>query len=311
MDTKESIELQLEELKRRYGEWTYDIPLPFGIWTRGNLKIPHTRLKRILQVVGDLSGKPLSDCRVLDLGCLDGIFSIEFASHGAQTIGVEIREANIKKAIFCKEILKLDNLDFRQDDARNISVESFGKFDVIICSGLLYHLPGSDVPPLLEMMYEMTNRLLVIDTHVALEAKERFLHNGDTYWGKSYYEHSDGSTQDKKEKKLWSSWDNPTSFWFTRPSLINMLGKIGFSSIYECFIPAHINYGKAGIEHSDRCTFVAVKDKVCKLFTSPIANELKEKWPENSLSYSASELEENSRRPLYKRILKKLKRMLT
>jgi SAM-dependent methyltransferase len=310
MDTRESIQLQLEELKSRYGEWTYDIPLPFDIWTGGNLKIPHTRLKRILQVVGDLSEKPLSDCRVLDLGCLDGIFSIEFASHGAQTIGVEIREANIKKAIFCKEILKLDNLDFRQDDARNISVESYGKFDVIICSGLLYHLPGSDVPPLIKTMCGMTNRLLVIDTHVALDAKERFMHDGDTYWGENYYEHSDDSTQDKKEKKLWSSWDNPASFWFTRPSLINMLSKIGFSSVYECFIPAHINFGKPGVEHRNRCTFVAIKGETCKLSTSPAANELREKWPENSLSYSASEPAENSNRSLYRRILKRLKKML-
>ena len=93
---------------KQYGDWTYDIPLPFGIWTKGNLKMPHTRLKRIVQIVKDVCHKPFSDIRVLDLGCLDGIFSIEFAKQGSETIGVEIREANIIKALFCKE-WKLNN----------------------------------------------------------------------------------------------------------------------------------------------------------------------------------------------------------
>lgn len=74
MKTKESLEEAIEELKSEYGEWTYDIPLPFGVWTRGGLGIPHTRLKRTVQIVSDLCGKPLADCRVLDLGCLDSIF---------------------------------------------------------------------------------------------------------------------------------------------------------------------------------------------------------------------------------------------
>ena len=32
--------------------------------------------------MNDLSKKLLSECRLLDLGCLDGIFSFEFALHG-------------------------------------------------------------------------------------------------------------------------------------------------------------------------------------------------------------------------------------
>ena len=109
MQTKAEIESRIAELKRELGDWTYDIPLGNGVWTRGNQKIPHTRLKRILQIVVDLCAKPISACRVLDLGCLDGMFSIEFALHGAQTVGVEIREANIRKAEFCKEVLGLQN----------------------------------------------------------------------------------------------------------------------------------------------------------------------------------------------------------
>jgi len=311
MQSKESIQRSLDELKREYGDWTYDIPLPFDIWTRGNLQIPHTRLKRIVQVVNDLSEKPLSECRILDLGCLDGKFSIEFALHGANTIGVEIREANIKKAIFCKEVLGLNNLDFRQDDVRNLSLESYGKFDFIICSGILYHLPAADAINLIQTMFEIVNRGVVIDTNVALIPKERFLYDSDEYWGSTYREYPDDATSETIAKSLLASADNPTSFWFTRPSLINILGKAGFSSVYECFIPAHLNFGKPGIESQERCTFVALKDDMCEIKTSPSSNGLQEDWPEYSLAYAPSTTLQDKPMALYKKVLFKLKKMMT
>jgi 2-polyprenyl-3-methyl-5-hydroxy-6-metoxy-1,4-benzoquinol methylase len=311
MQSKESIQRSLDELKREYGDWTYDIPLPFDIWTKGNLQIPHTRLKRIVQVVSDLSEKPLSESRILDLGSLDGKFSVEFALHGASTVGVEIREANIKKAIFCKEVLGLNNLDFRQDDVRNVSLESYGKFDFIICSGILYHLPAADAINLIQTMFEIVNRGVVIDTHVALIPKERFLYASNEYWGGTYREYPDDATPETIAKSLLTSADNPTSFWFTRPSLINILGKAGFSSVYECFIPAHLNFGKPGIEFQERCTFVALKDNICEIKTSPSANGLQEDWPEYSLSYAPSARLQDKPMALYKKVLFKLKKMMT
>ena len=286
MQTKAEIESRLAELKQDFGEWTYDIPLGDGVWTRGNQKLPHTRLKRILQAVADLCPKPISECRVLDLGCLDGMFSIEFASHGAQTIGVEIREANIRKAEFCKEVLGLQNLKFVQDDVRNIGAAALGEFDVIICSGILYHLAAKDAINLIETMYRMVKELVIVDTRITAEALEHVHHGNAAYWGELAREHAATDTQEQKAKKLLSSWDNPQSFYFTRPSLVNLLSRCGFSSVYECFMPPHINYGKPGIESRARCTFVARKNRRQQLVTSPAANELEEYWPEDTLSYA-------------------------
>jgi SAM-dependent methyltransferase len=286
MYTKEQIQQELEELKLKYGEWNFDIPLPFGIWTKGNQGVPQTRLRKIVQIVNDLSQKPLSESRILDLGCSDGMFSIEFALHGADTIGVEAREANIKKAMFSKEVLNLKNLEFRQEDIRKISVASYGKFDAIICSGVFYHLPAIDAINLIKTMYEMTNRLLVLDVRVALEPIESVQLSNDEYWGTIFREHPENATPEEKEKRLFYSIDNMTSFWFTRPSLINLLSKAGFSSIYECFNPAHMNFGQPGIHHRDHLTFVAIKSKICELVTSPTVNSLRENWPERSLTYA-------------------------
>jgi len=310
MYTKESIQSQLDALKRQYGEWTYDIPLPYDVWTRGNLQIPHTRLKRIVQVVNDLSQKQLSESRVLDLGCLDGIFSIEFAKHGASTVGVEIREANIKKAAFCKDALGLTNLEFRQDDVRNISLESYGRFDAIVCSGILYHLPAVDAIKLIYTMFEIVDRVVVIDTEVALTPIDRFAFGGNQYWGRVFREHADDATADEKSKRLRASADNPTSFWFTRPSLVNILTRAGFSSVYECFVPAHLNFGKPGLERRNRCTFVALKDDVCDLVTSPSANKLQEEWPEDSLSYDDKTTNQLPSKLLNSRPFSRFKKML-
>jgi SAM-dependent methyltransferase len=312
MQSKEFVQQKLDELKRKYGEWTFDIPLPFDIWTNGNLQIPQTRLKRIIQIVHDLSNKPLSECRVLDLGCLDGIFSIEFALHGAETIGVEIREANIEKAKFCKEVLELHNLNFRQDDVRNISVESYGKFDAIICSGILYHLPAMDAINLIRNMFEMVNRILVIDTNVSLLPENSYYHEGVEYWGDIYREFPDDMPPEKVAMNLWASSGNSTSFWFTRPSLINILAATGFSSIYECFIPLHVmperkNFEEAGIAAHDRSTFIAIKGSFCEIKTSPITNGLHQNWQEQSLSYTPDITTQDLIRLLLKNVLSKQK----
>lgn len=286
MKTREELEKGLSDHIQKYGEWVYDIPLPHGLWTRGNQRLPHTRLKKLLQIASDTSLKPISECRVLDLGCLDGLFSIEFALQGSSVLGIEIREANLKKAEFAREALDLVNLNFIQDDVRNISVEKYGMFDVIICSGLFYHLTNPDVFVFAEKMFEMSNRLVIIDTHVSLNPSETVSHKGKIYHGQYYEEHGAADSLEKKEKRKMASAGNDMSFLFSRPSLVNLLAHVGFSSAYEAFNPPHLNFGKPGLEHVNRCTFLAIKGQKSELLSSPIANNLEEDLPEESLTYA-------------------------
>ena len=152
-------------------------------------------------------------------------------------------------------------------------------------------------------MYSMVNRLIVLDVRVALEPIERVEHDNNEYWVTIFREHPENATAEEKAKRLFYSVDNMTSFWFTRPSLINLLSKAGFSSIYECFNPAHMNFGQPGIHHPDHLTFVAIKDEICKLKTSPTVNGLRENWPERSLTYAPGKSA-----PFYKKPLLKLKK---
>jgi SAM-dependent methyltransferase len=288
---REEIEARHAEIVARHGEWSYDIPLGHGFWTRGNEGFPHTRLRRILQVIADLTPKPLGDCRILDLACLDGQFSIECALQGAEVVGIEAREASVVKARFAQEVLGLERLEFVHDDVRNLSVERYGEFDAVICSGILYHLDTPDVFDLIERAFDVTRHLLVIDTHVTLEPDVFVKHGGASYRGERLRERhltpeteSDGPPE---IKQLWASVGNETSLLLSRPSLLNALAAVGFSSVHECLNPPHLNFGSPGIEHANRCTFAAVKGLAVELSTSPTANGLQEAWPEGALSYAA------------------------
>ncbi len=285
MMTKEELESRLAVLEAEHGAWTYDIPLPHGVWTNGNRGLPHTRLKRMVQIVRDLSTKPIADCRILDLGCLDGLFSIEFALQGARVTGVDIRGDNVEKACFAGEALELEELRFIEEDVRDLSSERHGRFDVILCSGLLYHLDARDAGALIGTMYEMVEDLVIIDTHISLRPRTTVKHGGREYHGHLFTEHARGDSERVKSRRLWASSGNDASFWFTRESLVNCLAHAGFSSIHECFTPPHLNFGRPGLESDCRCTFVAVKGRECELHTSPAANGLREDWPEGALSY--------------------------
>jgi SAM-dependent methyltransferase len=294
----------LESVVAGYGPWIREN----GEWVRRGENLPETRLRRVLQVAADLIDKPLDSCRVLDLGCLDGQFSVEFALHGATVTGLDARAANLARANAAKELLGLDRLEFELGDARNISADRLGRFDVIVCSGLLYHLDVPDVFHIVERMYDMVDRLLIVDTHISLAPALAESFGGQVYHGHRYVEHDEGDPADVKAARALASWENRTSFVLTRPSLVNLLQHVGFSSVYECLSPPHLNYGKPGLEHRNRCAFVAVKGRPLPVHTSPAATRLKEYHPEDSLTYPIRRQGSQSGRSLARRLRKWLSR---
>jgi ubiquinone/menaquinone biosynthesis C-methylase UbiE len=107
--------------------------------------------------------------RLADLGCLEGGFAVEFARMGFQVLGIEVRDANIAACNYVKANTNLPNLEFVKDDARNIA--KYGVFDVVFCSGLLYHL---DKPKeFLETLSAVTTKLLILQTHFSTDTKTK------------------------------------------------------------------------------------------------------------------------------------------
>lgn len=204
----------------------------------------------------------------------------------AYVLGVDAHQSHVEKCSLAKTALQLDNLEFRTGNVRDVLAELHSGFDVVLCSGLLYHLNAPDVFTVIERIHDVTTRLAIFDTHVSLRATSIVEYGGKTYHGQTYVEHRETVSREEMERARWASYGNRSSFWFTRPSLVNALAHAGFSSVYECFAPPHINFGRPGLEHADRCTFVCIKGRMVTLGTSPTANALVEDWPERTLEYS-------------------------
>jgi SAM-dependent methyltransferase len=275
-----SIEL-INERKReivgRFGPWTaHNIHLVGDTYTIDKRIVgDEIKLRRIIQMISDIAGEPLEKLRILDLACLEGLYAIELARHGSRVVGIEGREANIEKARFAKDVLSLENLEFFQDDVRNLSREKYGQFDVVLCLGILYHLDVPNVFSFIEKIAEVCQRFAIIGTHVSIRAKTFSRYNGRKYWGKRLIEHSTSSTPEERAKSLWGSLDNLRSFWFTRPSLYNLLFHVGFTSVYECHNPPELE------KLHDRITLLAIKGRRRTLISAPLVSVLPEDgWPE-------------------------------
>jgi hypothetical protein len=158
---------------------------------------------------------------------------------------------------------------------RNLSAEKYGHFDVVLCLGLLYHLDAPDVFHFTARIAEVCRRLAVFDTHVSLAHETSRQYEGEEYWGSSFLEHAEHETEEQRKAKLWASVGNPNSFWLTRPSLNNLLARVGFTSVYECHNPSEVN------KPPDRVTLAALRGRREELLCSPLFNGTpEERWPE-------------------------------
>jgi ubiquinone/menaquinone biosynthesis C-methylase UbiE len=265
MDTRTIIDTK-NDVIAKYGSWTaHNICLQDDVYTIAPRIVgDEVKLRRIVQCVFDLAGGSVEGLRILDLACLEGLYAIEFARHKASCLGIEGREANIEKARFAKEVLRLDNLDLVQDDVRNLSAEKYGRFDIVLCLGLLYHLDAPDVFPFIERLSEVCRRVCIVDTLIALSPTTQYTYHDKIYTGTKGEEHGPKDSMETKRAKLWASLDNGQNFWLSRATLFNALAHAGFTTAYECNVPAEPR------KPADRITVVAIKGETCRLLNTPL-----------------------------------------
>ena len=307
----EQIEMKRRKIVEQFGEWTaHNIYLKENSYTYGpgvgdfldQLANHGTQLRRIVQVASDITNRPFSSLRVLDLACLEGLYGLEFARHGANVVAVEGRSANIEKALFAKSVLALDNIVFVKDDVRNLSVEKYGRFDVVLCLGILYHLDAPDVFHFVERVSEVCERVTIICTHVARKGTKCHTFRGKEYFGSSHSEHPPESSTTERIEKTWNSLDNEESFWLTRPSLFNLFSNAGFSSVYTCQNPAlprpwpDPSIPPEPITFPGEDTLVAIKGDRQSLFSAPLLNEAPDiAWGETSSTSPNGEVPSDDR----------------
>lgn len=112
---------------------------------------------------GSLVGK-----RVLDLGCNAGFWSLCAIESGCDyVLGIDGRQMHIDQAEFVFDVKGIDHnrYDFYCGNVLDLLNENLGKFDIVLCLGLMYHI--NKPITLLEYIAGINTDLLVIDTSLS------------------------------------------------------------------------------------------------------------------------------------------------
>ncbi|MDW7696019.1 methyltransferase domain-containing protein (plasmid) [Flammeovirgaceae bacterium SG7u.111] len=109
--------------------------------------------------------------KVLDVGCGNGLISMQLGQLGYNVKGVDISDKAIGKAIANNT---LPNVSFEVADAEALTIQN-KKYDVVICSEVLEHLyePGSMLETLRELIAE--NGILIVTVPNGRGPREIFI----------------------------------------------------------------------------------------------------------------------------------------
>lgn len=157
---------------------------------------------------------------ILELGSLEGGHTIGLAQHAGvrRVVGIEARPENLARAALAKKLLGASNVEFAEANLETTALASYGKFDALFCSGLLYHLPE---PWTLVQQFPRVSPNLFLWTHYAADATADTLVNG--YRGIWYQE---GGMADPL------SGVSAKSFWPTLGSLLALLHENGYRTVH-------------------------------------------------------------------------------
>lgn len=141
--------------------WWHRIEVAPGIVTPGRDDTP--RRAAILDLPASFDG-----LRVLDVGALDGYFSFLAEQRGARDVVAFDQRGPDDSGFATARRLLGSRVEHVQGSAYAISAEWLGRFDVVLCLGLLYHLRH----PLLalEHLHDVTREggILYVESHVAM-----------------------------------------------------------------------------------------------------------------------------------------------
>lgn len=267
----------------KQSSWNCDMPtvkldeLSLQVFSRKGQEIggPQTgqgngvKVRRVMQLLMDHAYGDRHQIRVLDVGCGEGVYSIEAALQGFRTVAIDARTERMKDGMACAKRNQISNIQFQQMDARDIS-DLPERFDFTLLLGILYHLTGKDAFSLLKNAYAMTSRAVIIDTHIATSEVEEFEFGGQCYRGSTYREHDDNDIPEVRRGRTLASLDNTFSFLFSKDSLIRALGDVGFTSISECLVPLEPT------KPDNRITLIAMKSERVEISTYPWINNKEE-----------------------------------
>jgi len=154
-----------EELRAQVNAlpWFHQLDFGNGILSPGVIKLP--KLRRAFRYMFDI---PVEGRSVIDIGCWDGAASIEAVRRGARRVLATDHHAwyhwNRRPSFDLARKHLAPSIEVKDIDVPDISVETVGTFDIVIFSGVFYHLRH----PLLalERIAPIATECLILETHL-------------------------------------------------------------------------------------------------------------------------------------------------
>jgi SAM-dependent methyltransferase len=216
-----------------------------------------------LDLVVEACGGSLEGRTIVDLGCLEGGFTLGFAALGAEhAVGIEARDVSVRRCELARDLLGLQHAEFVQADIKD-ELTSREPFDVVFASGILYHV--SDPADLLVSMRGACTGVALIDTHVA--GLDEASHGcseivtrssgGHDYRGRMFPEYAADGSDGDIEDLLWAAWGDTAAFWPLEDELVAMIRNAGFSEIEKVDLHAEGRAHKWHVDHLNRVVYLA------------------------------------------------------
>ena len=231
-------------------EWTSHLPAEHNLTmtpgTSGLFEDP--RIEWASSLLG-----PFKNTNILELGPLEGGHSYMLSSLGANVTAIESNTRAFLKCLCIKEILKLSSIQFRLGDFREFLKSTTDRYDIVIASGVLYHM--TEPVELIKNVSKVADKVFLWTHYYDADVlnansflKTKYSATGTyTYDGIEY----DYATQEYLDALDWSGFcggSKPTSRWLTKNSILQALTHYGFSRIEISFDePLHPNGPAFGI----------------------------------------------------------------
>lgn len=143
------------------GSWASDLSKVCQVvgTGRADLFVGDGRPKQAAEALGNRDGH-LDGMRLLELGPLEAAHSFQLERLGAASIvGIETNVDAFLKCLIVKEILDLKKTRFMFGDALEFLNKTEDRFDMVFCSGVLYHM--SDPVALIKAICNVTDKCFI------------------------------------------------------------------------------------------------------------------------------------------------------
>ncbi len=230
------------------GEWSSALP-------------PHTQLKtkpgtarlfedaRIVWGVELLGG--VKEAKILELGPLEGGHSYMLQQMGAQSVlAIEANTRSYLKCLCIKEVLNLHKVTYQLGDFVAFLEKNPEKFDMVIASGVLYHM--EEPLKLLKLIADNAEKMLLWSHYYDAEVihanpnlSHKFKNPEQIEFLGETYELCQQSYKDALEWSGFCGGSAPTSRWISKESLFRCLNNLGFKHIETNFEQADHPNGPA------------------------------------------------------------------